>query len=542
MYTDLLTMNTLIKNMKSLLVVCTVIFCTACKPEAKPVDPSEPDPSLPEGEVPVFESSYEAVKNMGPGWNLGNTFDTNLGEGYDGTDWEFWETGWGQAVTTQKLMDMFRKAGFGAIRVPVTWGWHTDASGKIYDAWMDRVNEVVDYVLNTGMYCIINVHHDTGADDNAWLRADPEVYKAQKERYEYLWKQIAERFRDYDHKLLFESYNEMLDSRSSWCFASFNDGYDAAYASAAYEAINNYAQSFVTTVRSTGGNNLARNLVVNTYGACNGAGDWNPHLQDPLKEMKMPEDVVEDHIIFQVHAYPLIDDMAAMRREVDAMYADLERYLVSKGGPVIIGEWGTFSENPPIASMTEFARYFISKAKEYEMGTFYWMGLSDGVARSFPAFSDPEMAEAILKAYHGEAYDPEIVTTDDYTYTYKVTYQKQWSEFNLCGRTVSLDEYSGIAFELAEAPAAGELSVKVYGESDGMEQYVGVSSANGTVMFDTAVLGAKANRVTLQYSKTQPRTVTVKGASLIRKDGTLEKQDLSTFWGCEVEVVFTSRP
>ena len=53
-----------------------------------------------------------------------------------------------------------------------------------------------------------------------------------------------------------------------------------------------------------------------------------------------------------------------------------------------------------------------------------------------------------------------------------------------------------------------------------MEQYVGVSSANGTVMFDTAVLGAKANRVTLQYSKTQPRTVTVKGASLIRKDGT----------------------
>ena len=152
------------------------------------------------------------------------------------------------------------------------------------------------------------------------------------------------------------------------------------------------------------------------------------------------------------------------------------------------------------------------------------------------------MAEAILKAYHGEAYDPEIVTTDDYTYAYKVTYQKQWSEFNLCGRTVSLDEYSGIAFELAEAPAAGELSVKVYGESDGMEQYVGVSSANGTVMFDTDVLGAKANRVTLQYSKTQPRTVTVIGASLIRKDGTLEKQDLSTFWGCEVEVVFTSRP
>lgn len=537
MSTDLLTMNTLIKNMKSLLILCAVIFCAACAPEAKPVDPSEPDPSLPEGEVPVFESSYEAVKNMGVGWNLGNTFDTNLGEGYDGTDWEFWETGWGQAVTTQALMNMMKNAGFGAIRVPVTWGWHTDASGKVYDEWMSRVNEVVDYVLNTGMYCIINVHHDTGADDNAWLRADPEVYKAQKERYEYLWKQIAERFRDYDHKLLFESYNEMLDSRSSWCFASFNDGYDAAYASAAYEAINNYAQSFVTTVRSTGGNNLARNLVVNTYGACNGAGDWNPHLQDPLKEMKMPEDVVEDHIIFQVHAYPLIDDMAAMRREVDNMYADLDRYLVSKGGPVIIGEWGTFSENPPLASRLEFAGYFINKAKEHEMGTFYWMGLSDGVARAFPAFSDPEMAEAIVKAYHGDSFVPDIPVTDDYSYSYKVTYRQQWSELNLCGHTISLDDYSGVSFELDKTPASGVLSVKVYGETDGAEQYTGFSNSQAKVMFDRSILGPKANRVTLQYCHTQPYTITVRKAFLIRNDGTLEKVDVSPFWGCDVELV-----
>lgn len=537
MSVDLQPMKVMIGNMKSFLAVCALLICSACAPSADSAEPSEPDPALPGGEVPDFESSYEAVKNMGVGWNLGNTFDTDLGSGFDGADWELWETGWGQSVTTPELMKMMRNAGFGAIRVPVTWGRHTDASGKVYDSWMNRVNEVVDYVIDAGMYCLINVHHDTGAGEDAWLRADPAVYEAQKERYEYLWKQIAERFRDYDHKLLFESYNEMLDSRSSWCFASFNDGYDAAYAAAAYEAINNYAQSFVTTVRSTGGNNLARNLVVNTYGACNGAGNWNAHLQDPLKEMKMPEDIVKDHIIFQVHAYPLIDDMSAMKKEVDSMYADLDRYLVTKGGPVIIGEWGTFSENPPLSSRQEFADYFITKAKQHGMGTFYWMGLSDGVARSFPAFSDPEIAEAIVKAYHGESFVPDIPMTDDYTYSYKVTYRQQWAELNLCDHTVSLDDYSGVSFELEKAPDVGELSVKVYGETDGAEQYDGFSTAQATVMFNRSVVGQKARRVTLQYCKTQPYTITVKKAFLIRKDGTLEKFDVSSFWGCDVEVV-----
>lgn len=514
--------------------LCAMLLFLSCGPDDRPENPSEQQPSVPEGTVTDFETSYSAVKNMGPGWNLGNTFDTSLGEGYDGTDWELWETGWGQPVTTPGLMDMMKNAGFGAIRVPVTWGWHMDSSGKVFDSWMDRVNEVVDYVIDAGMYCIINVHHDTGADETAWLRADPSVYEAQKERYEYLWEQIAMRFRDYDHHLLFESYNEMLDSRSSWCFASLNGGYDASFASDAYHSINSYAQSFVDVVRSTGGNNLVRNLIVNTYGACNGAGDWNPHLQDPLKEMKMPEDDAEDHVIFQVHSYPLIDDMAAMRREVDKMFEDLKLYLVSKGGPVIIGEWGTFSENPPLSSLLEYARYFVSKAKQYGMGTFHWMGISDGIARSFPAFNQPELAEAIVKAYHGDSFQPELPSVEDYSFEYKVTYRQQWSEANICSYPVNLDDYSGAVIELGQDPAGGDLSVKVYGEEDGMEQYVSVSSKSAKILFDRSALGAKADRITLQYMKTQPYEVIVKSASLIRNDGTLEKMTVSSFWGCDV--------
>ena len=131
----------------------------------------------------------------------------------------------------------------------------------------------------------------------------------------------------------------MQDESRSWCYASMNLGYDATEATKAYDAINSNAQSIVDVVRATGGNNAVRNLVVNTYGACNGAGTWTQHLPDPLIYMKKPVDAVEDHLLFQVHAYPLIDNLPSMEIEVSEMFRLLDQHLVSKGGPVIIGEW-----------------------------------------------------------------------------------------------------------------------------------------------------------------------------------------------------------
>lgn len=506
------------------------------KPEPEPKPDPEPEP-LP---LPVFETSYEAIANMGVGWNLGNTLESLWTGDTDGRDWKRWETGWGQAVTTPELMEMMRNAGFGAIRVPVSWGVHMDAEGKVYDEWMNRVNEVVDYVLNTGMYCIINVHHDTGADEElAWLVASPEGYAREKQRYEGLWRQIAERFRDYDQRLLFESYNEMLDEARSWCFASFAVGYDEAMATEAYEVINDYAQSFVDVVRATGGNNAVRNLVVNTYGACNGAGNWNPHLQDPLMNMKMPVDKVDDHILFQVHSYPMIDDLASMESEVNQMLDDLETYLVSLGGPVIVGEWGTFSENPSLENYCHYARWFVSECKRRGIGTFHWMSISDGMYRSIPCFSSPEIAEAIVKGYHGDGFAPVIPVIEDFDLDYKVTYQKLWSELNLVSSSVDLNDYQGIEFELSQAPDKGLLHVKMYGDEDGKEQYSGFSGASAYVAFDSSLLGSQAKRITLQCLQEGDITILLKSVSLVKKDGTLEPCIPSPFWGCSVELMVT---
>lgn len=520
-------------KIRILIVSFLSVLFVSCSPVEKDETPDQDS-----GALPVFESSFDAVKNMGVGWNLGNTLESLWVGDTDGRDWRRWETGWGQAVTTQALIDMMKNAGFGAIRVPVSWGVHMDADGKVYEEWMNRVNEVVDYVINAGLYCIINVHHDTGADEDlAWLVADPLVYSEERARFEGLWRQIAERFRDYDHHLLFESFNEMLDASRSWCFASMNLGYDAASAAASYKAINDYAQSFVDVVRATGGNNAVRNLVVNTYGACNGAGTWNPHLLDPLKNMKMPSDKVEDHIIFQVHSYPEIDDLSSMEREVSQMIADLDRYLVSLGGPVIIGEWGTFSENPSLENYCHYADYFVGLAKEHGMGTFHWMGISDGPYRSVPCFNEPEKATAILKGYHGEGFTPVIPEIDDFRFEYKATYNGLWTEVNLSSETLNLSEYKGVSLELDRAPASGVLHVKIYGDEDAKEQYEKLDKASASVDFNPSVLGTCTRRVTLQHLKEGEYVTVIKRVALIRKDGTEKEVAPSVFWGCNVEMV-----
>ena len=385
----------------------------------------------------TFESATEAIAHMGVGWNLGNTLDASDGNACP--DIVKSETMWGQPVTKAQLMTMMRDAGFGAIRVPVTWYPHMDESGRVDEAWMQRVHEVVDYVLEAGLYCLLNVHHDTGAGNGRWLIANTDTYNDKRSRYENLWRQIAEEFKDYGERLLFESYNEMLDKYDSWCFATFAspNKYDAAGAADAYQAINSYAQSFVDVVRQTGGNNATRNLVVNTYGACSGGGTWNSHLKDPLKEMKLPSDPAgTEHLAFQVHSYPNVNNLTSMRSEMDDMFKALDSNLASKGAPVIIGEWGTANDGETDYevrrdNVMSFVDYFISKAKEYKMGTFWWMGLSDGPMRSLPAFSQPDLAERIVKAYHGNSINPIFPTINDVDYEFSITYESLWGEANL---------------------------------------------------------------------------------------------------------------
>nr|AFO64636.1 glycosyl hydrolase 5 [uncultured bacterium] len=485
-----------------------------------------------------FESAEDAVKNMGVGWNLGNTLDANDASKTWTTTAQH-ETCWGQPVTRPELMKMMKEAGFGAIRVPVTWYQEMDADGKVNDAWMKRVKEVVDYVIDNGMYCILNVHHDTGADSNtfkSWLKASNNSYKANKDKYEYLWTQIAETFKDYDEHLLFEAYNEMLDENSTW-----NEPVDKTDG---YQAINDYATSFVTTVRATGGNNTNRNLVVNTYSASS--------TPDAMAHLELPEE--SNHIIFQIHSYPNWKDKSNAKNEIDYLISNIKSNLLNRA-PVIIGEYATFTTWPSTIDYYETDRevalyamdYLVKNAKEEGIGTFYWMGLSDGSARNLPAFNQADLAETLAKAYHGSDYKGKYPKVEDFQIVYVVTYDQEWAELFLFGswdrKAVNLSDYKGIRVE-TDAAYGNKLQIKIYGDKDGKdtqgndkfkEQYAWLSdnSTTTTVDFDASILGSTFWGITLQ-TNSGPMTAKVLEATLIKADGTEEPATIVSAWGCTV--------
>lgn len=514
---------------KILLLVCSAMLCTSLQA----VD---------------FETAKDAVKNMGVGWNLGNTLDAN-----DAT--KTWtttaqhETCWGQPVTKPELLKMMKEAGFGAIRVPITWYQEMDTNGKVNDAWMKRVKEVVDYVIDNGMYCIINVHHDTGADSGnykSWLKASTSSYNTNKAKYEGLWKQIAEQFKDYDQKLLFESYNEMLDEKNTW-----NEPVDKTDG---YKAINSYAKSFVTTVRATGGNNKNRNLVVNTYSASSTA--------EAMKQLELPEET--GHIIFQLHSYPNWKSESNAKNEIDNLISNIKSNLLNRA-PVIVGEYATFTTWP--ANLDYYATdrkvalyamdYFIKKTKEEGIGTFYWMGLSDGVNRTLPAFHQADLAQTLIKAYYGSTDGYKYPTPDDFQTVYTVSYNSQWGELFLYGdwnssATLKLTEYKGVRIEL-DNDYSSKLQIKVYGDKDGKntdgsdkfkEQYIPLTAGSNTstLDFDATTLGSTVLRITLQALEGTALTAKVNDAKLIKTDGSEVSGAISVGWGCSVTSESSPKP
>ena len=493
----------------------------------------------------TIENATDAVKNMGLGWNLGNALDANSQQYHDPTQANYWgqqdvtsESCWGQFPTKTELLTMMKDAGFGAIRVPVTWYNHMDIDGNVDEAWMNRVHDVVDYVISQGLYCIINVHHDTGADSQnwaSWLKADASVYTAQKARYEKLWQQIANEFRNYDQHLLFEAYNEMLDAQSSWNFAQSNTSYDA---------INNYAQSFVNVVRATGGNNAQRNLIINDYGASSGSGTWSTKLQDPLKQMKIP-DGESNHIIFEVHNYPsLIDNdkqnrsISDIQTEIDAWITNLKTHLVSKGAPVIIGEWGTSNVDAGEGKtdydvrkdlMFQFVDYLIKAMKQNDIATFYWMGLTDGIARTYPAFTQPDLALKMLKAYHGDDYSPNLPDAKDFAggiTSASVNFTNQYGEVTICKGAIDKTVYKGIKVELEEKPASGSLSFKVYANTESTKA---ITDKTAQLAF-TGYTSIK--KINLQWNLATKGSIKVKSANLIKQNNSTELCNLEVFWGC----------
>lgn len=314
-----------------------------------------------------FITASEAVAEIGIGWNIGNTLDAS-GSIAEGADIKAYETSWGNPAVTKELIQAVKAAGFNAIRLPVTYKEKMSDDGTIDSKWLDRVEEVVDMILKEDMYCIINLHHDTGGSEHAWLRADREMFEnGMAEKFVYVWEQIADRFKNHGEKLMFESFNEILDSYFNWTQATKEESYDV---------INELNQLFVDTVRASGGYNDQRNIIVLPYGASSA-------LQQ-IKHLVPPTDTAQKHLIIEFHCYEpgefVGGDDEYWREQyaatIDRVFERIDTYIIEPYGlPVIIGEFGAHEQEFSMLyqeARSQYAEYFTKCAAERGIKCFWW--------------------------------------------------------------------------------------------------------------------------------------------------------------------------
>lgn len=302
-------------------------------------------------------TSAEIVKDMKIGWNLGNSFDC-----YDADDSKIVgsaETYWGNPETTKSMIDKVKSSGFNAVRIPVSWTNHIDENNQIDAEWLARVKEVVDYVISDGMYAIINVHHD----DYTWLNPTYIDQPTVEKRLTDIWTTLSNEFKDYDYHLLFEGLNEprIIGGTDEWTCGTEEER----------DVINQLEQSFVDTVRKSGGNNKYRTLIVTTHSASID--------ETSVKSLVVPND---DRVIVSVHYYSPYDfagnesDVNIWGTDEDKSNLDkgfqlLNDTFISKGIPVIIGEFGAVDKNNDDTRALYF-NYYIQSAKKYGITCFVW--------------------------------------------------------------------------------------------------------------------------------------------------------------------------
>lgn len=345
-----------------------------------------------------------------PGWNLGNQLESNS----DGTPSE---TAWGNPVITENLIKQVKAQGFKSIRIPVSYLSKIGAGPDytIDSKWLDRVQEVVDMCIDNGLYAIINVHGDGYYSiKGGWLlcgepASEQETIKA---KYEKVWEQIANRFKNYDDHLVFESMNEVFDGS----YGTPKPEY--------YNNINAYNQIFVDTVRKAGGNNNSRYLLIPGWNTDINftTGDCDTYTMEA--KFVIPND---SRIMVSVHYYTpwefCVDEgkdtfykwgdsvkkfvkprqsETLVNRQFDKLY----NAFIKNGYGVVIGEYGSNDRTSKDKSNTIYRAYFAEyvnyAAHQRNIVTVYWdngyngnhgFGLFD---RTECTVTQPEIIKSII--------------------------------------------------------------------------------------------------------------------------------------------------
>ncbi|MGW3123906.1 cellulase family glycosylhydrolase [Streptomyces sp. NPDC001107] len=288
--------------------------------------------------VGVPARAMDAVAAMQPSWNLGNTLDAIPDE-----------TSWGNPKVTKDLFDTIRAQGFRSVRVPVSWTDHQSATAPyaIDATWMSRVKQVVDWAQADGLYVVLNVHHDSWQ----WISKMPTDHDNVLARFNAGWTQISSAFRDEPRTLLFESVNE--------------PGFDNSTDAQKNQLLDELNTSFHKIVRSSGGGNANRLLVLPTVG-CTPSQTFMDALSATIGALH------DSNLVATVHYYsyyPFSVNIAggtrydeSAQKDLNEAFARMHDTFVAKNIPVYLGEYGLLAwpdhNHPDRVERGEALKYF----------------------------------------------------------------------------------------------------------------------------------------------------------------------------------------
>ncbi|MCR8557208.1 cellulase family glycosylhydrolase [Mucilaginibacter sp. BJC16-A38] len=345
----------------------------------------------------VTSTAVQIASRINLGINIGNTMEAPGNE-----------NGWGAPNITQALIDSYKQRGFNAIRIPCEWDYShiiNTTTEQIDPAWLSRVQAVVQYCVNDGLYVILNIHWDGGwLQQNCTTAAQVAVNAKQKA----LWEQIATQLRGFDEHLLFASTNEP-------------DVSDATGMS----VLLSYHQTFINAVRSTGGHNSYRTLVV--QGPSTDITKTNSLMNT------MPTDAASNRLMVEVHYYTpynfcLMDGDASWGKmfyywgsgyhttfdparnatygeesDVNSYFQSMKTKFVNNGIPVVMGEFAAGRRSVSgdsltfnVASRAYWHNYVIHTALANGMLPFLW-DTGSIISRSNYSVQDQQQLAAMVQ-------------------------------------------------------------------------------------------------------------------------------------------------
>ena len=321
----------------------------------------------------VTSTAVQLAANIRLGWNIGNSLEAIGGE-----------TAWGNPQVSKALIDLAKLKGFNAVRIPCSWNQYmaNSRTAQLKLEWLNRVKEVVQYCVDNGMYAILNIHWDGGWLENNCTNNRKSANNAMQKAF---WEQIATHMRDFDEHLLFASANEPNVETATQM-----------------SVLLSYHQTFINAVRSTGGRNSYRVLVI--QGPSTDIQKTN-NLMNTL-----PTDQVANRMMVEVHYYTpwnfcgltqdetwgkmfyywgaeyhsstdLIRNASyGEETDVNLYFQMMKTKFVDQGIPVVLGEYGAIRRSSltgealtrHLASRAYYLKYVTQQARAYGMLPFYW--------------------------------------------------------------------------------------------------------------------------------------------------------------------------